>query len=114
MDSGMRPLRVVLVWRGEPLEERVFTKPQTITVGASKRDTFTVPPTRLGDSFPLFRAGADGAGFVLSLAPGMSGKLSIGGEPWAVAEFLSSGRGVPAGTYREQPLATSDWGIVSL
>jgi hypothetical protein len=114
MDPGLRPLRVVLVWRGEPLEERVFTRPQLITVGASKKDTFTVPPSRVGDSFPLFKGSADQAGFILTLAPGMSGKLSVGGEPWAVSDFIASGRGVPNHTFREQPLATSDWGIVSL
>jgi TonB family protein len=114
MDLGVRPLRVVLVWRGEPLEERVFAKPEVITVGASKQDTFTVPPSRVGESFPLFRGSADSNGFVLTLTPGMTGKLSIGGEPWAVSEFIAAGRGVPAGPYREQPLATSDWGIVAL
>jgi TonB family protein len=114
VDPGVRPLRVVLVWRGEPLEERVFTTPQLITVGATKRDTFVVPPSRIGESFPLFRGSSDSGGFLLTLAPGMSGKLSMGGESWAVAEFVASGRGVPAGAYREQPLATSDWGIVSL
>jgi hypothetical protein len=114
MDLGLRPLRVVLVWRGEPLEERVFTKPQVITVGTSRQDTFTVPPTDRGDSFPLFRGSPDSAGFILTLAPGMTGKLSIGGEPWAVSDFIDSGRGIPAGELREQPLATSDWGIVAL
>jgi hypothetical protein len=102
------------VWRGEPLEERVFTQPQFITVGASKRDTFTVPPSRVGESFPLFRPSPDAAGFMLTLSAGMTGKLSVGGEPWAVSEFIASGRGVPAGERREQPLATSDWGIVGL
>ena len=29
-----RPLRVVLVWKGDALEERLFDKPQLITVGA--------------------------------------------------------------------------------
>src|SRR2546423_1449480 len=43
MNSGSRPLRVVLVWHGEPLEERVFQSPQAITVGAAKGDTFIVP-----------------------------------------------------------------------
>jgi outer membrane biosynthesis protein TonB len=114
MNSGSRPLRVVLVWHGEPLEERVFTTPQPITVGSSKDDTFIVPSSRLGERFPLFRPSADATGFVLTLADGMSGKLSIDRQPCAVAEFLREGRGVPVGAFREQPLATSDWGIVGL
>ena len=107
-------MRVVLVWHGEPLEERVFTSPQAITVGSSKSDTFIVPSSRLGDGFPLFHPSADATGFVLTLADGMSGKLSIDREACAVDEFLRRGRGVPAGQHREQPLATSDWGIVGL
>ena len=114
MNSGARPLRVVLVWHGEPLEERVFTTPQPVTVGSSKDDTFIVPSSRLGERFPLFRPSADATGFVLTLAEGMSGKLSIDRQACAVGEFWREGRGVPAGSFREQPLATSDWGIVGL
>lgn len=110
----MRPLRVVLVWKGEPLEERVFTQAQAITVGPSKRDTFTVPASRLGERFPLFAPAADSGSFVITLADGMSGKLSIGGESFAVSEFLQRGRGVQSGPFRQQPLTTSDWGIVGL
>jgi hypothetical protein len=113
--SAPRPLRVVLVWHGEPLEERIFAEPSTITVGASKRDTFIVPSTsRLGDGFPLFRPSPDTSGYVLTLADGMSGKLNLDRQSCAVDDFLRSGRGVAAGAYREQPLASSDWGIVGL
>src|SRR4051794_3568480 len=114
MSASTRPLRVVLVWRGEPLEERVFTRPQLITVGASKHDTFTVPASQLGAEYPLFVASPDSGSYTLTLAEGMSGKLSLGGESWAIADFLHSGRGVPSGPFRQQPLATSDWGIVGL
>jgi outer membrane biosynthesis protein TonB len=114
MSSSTRPLRVVLVWRGEPLEERVFQRPQLITVGPSKHDTFTVPGSKLGDQYPLFVASPDSGSYTLTLADGMSGKLSLGGQAWAVSDFLRTGRGVPSGAYRQQPLATSDWGIVGL
>lgn len=114
MESGSRPLRVVLVWHGEPLEERVFTTPQPITVGSSKRDTFVVPTSRLGEEFPLFRPSADNTGYVLTLADGMTGKISIDRQPCAVDEFLRRGRGITVGAFREQPLATSDWGIIGL
>lgn len=114
MVSGSRPLRVVLVWHGEPLEERIFDAPQTITVGPSKKDTFVVPSSRLGDQFPLFRASPDATGYILTLAEGMSGKINIDRQPWAVGEFVRQGRGVRNGDVCEQPLATSDWGIVGL
>src|ERR1700761_6438341 len=107
MNSGSRPLRVVLVWHGEPLEERVFTTPQPITVGSSKDDTFVVPSSQLGDRFPLFSPSADATGFVLTLADGMTGKLSIEQEACAVTDFLRRGRGIASGQHRMQPLATS-------
>jgi hypothetical protein len=114
MTLATRPLRVVLVWRGEPLEERVFQNPQQISIGTSKSCTFTIPPSRLGDAFPLFRPSADSAGYVLTLAPGMIGKLSLAGDPWAVSEFLDQGRGVRDGEWRQQPLGSADWGIIGL
>ena len=114
MSSGSRPLRVVLVWHGEPLEERVFDSPQTITVGSSKKDTFVVPSSRLGEQFPLFRPSADNTGYVLTLAEGMSGKINIDRQPYAVGDFVRQGRGVRNGAFCEQPLATSDWGIIGL
>ena len=54
-----------------PREERVFTEPQAITVGPSKKDTFVVPSSRLGEQYPLFRPSADATGYVLTLAEGM-------------------------------------------
>jgi hypothetical protein len=109
MSISSRPLRVVLVWRGEPLEERLFAQATTITVGTHKRDTFTVPPTGVGDRFPLFRPSPDATGFVLTLAPGMSGKLSLDGQAMAVSEYLGGTE-----ERREQPLGIADWGIVAL
>jgi hypothetical protein len=116
MGLRLGPLRVVLVWRGEALEERLFARPRVITVGRSRRDTFVVPPSPLGDRFPLFRPSENRARFVLTLAEGMSGKLFIedAGRPLAVSQFWHSGRGVPDGPFRQQPLAPGDWGIVGL
>ena len=112
MNSGSRPLRVVLVWHGEPLEERIFSTPQAITVGASKKDTFVVPGSKqLGKRFPLFRPSPDGSGYVLTVTSGMSGKLNLGRESVAVDEFVRRGA---AGGVCEQPLSHSDWGIVGL
>src|SRR5580765_709519 len=108
MVSVTPPLRVVLVWRGEPLEERVFDEPQPITIGTGRTDTFTVPESHLGDGFPLFSPSGAG-GYVLSLADGMGGRLTIGGDQFEVGDFLREGRGVPTGGARQQPLATSDW-----
>jgi outer membrane biosynthesis protein TonB len=109
-----RPLRVVLLWRGEAMQERLFTEPVPITVGTSKLDTFTVPPSALGDQFPIFSPSADNTGFVLTLADGMCGRLNLSGAVTEVSDFLRQGRGVAIGHHRQQPLSTSDWGIVGL
>jgi outer membrane biosynthesis protein TonB len=104
---------VVLVWRGEALEEKVFEEPSPVTIGGTRDDTFAVPASRIGDRFPLFSPSGSG-GWVLTLADGMGGKVNVGGEPFVVEEFLRSGRGIPSGVSRQQPLTSSDWGIVSL
>lgn len=114
MSVSARPLRVVLVWRGEALEERIFDKPQTITIGTRKGDTFVVPPGHVSDGFPLFVAQPESGSYTLTLTDGMAGKLSLGGDQLAVSDFLSSGRGVPSGQHRYQPLGMGDWGIVAL
>ena len=104
------PLRVVLVWRGEALEEKVFYTSQVITVGASAKDTFTVAANQLGDGFALLSPTADGAGFAVTLAAGMSGKLHIDGIDLEIADLVG-GRG---GGGRQQSFGMRDWGIVSL
>jgi hypothetical protein len=114
MIASARPLRVVLVWHGEPLDDRVFYAPQAITIGTSKADTFTVPASRLPDHFPLLRPSPEAHGYVLRLSEGMGGKLSLDREQQAVGDFLDSDRGIRDGEFRDQPLATSDWGIVAL
>ena len=114
MALGTRALRVVQVWRGEALEERVFTSPETITIGTQKGCTFVVPEMRLTEYFPLFQPSPDSAGFVLTLAEGMSGKLSLAGDAWAVTDFLKNKRAAGGGRFCQQPLGTPDWGIVGL
>jgi len=105
------PLRVVLVWRGEALQEKVFYTSQIITVGASPKDTFTVAANQLGDGFALLSPTADGAGFAVTLAPGMTGKLHVDGIDLEIADLVG-GRGGGGG--RQQPFGMRDWGIVSL
>ena len=100
-----RPLRVVLVWHGEAIEERVLHKAEPVRLGARKGVTFAVPEA-LGEHV-LLRPSADGS-VVLSLVPGMSGTIGLDHREVAV-EQLIGGRG-PV----EQPLAITDWGIVAL
>src|SRR4051812_7883179 len=99
-----RPLRVVLVWNGEALEERHFNAPENIRIGSRPSDTFSAPESDLGRSFTLFRAVP--GGFALELAPSMHGNVSLGGRELTISEQLQ--RSATA------PLSPSDWGIVAL
>jgi outer membrane biosynthesis protein TonB len=120
-----RLLRVVLVFRGEPLEERSFPleeaallgpRPTRITVGQGGDDTFAIPEGGLPSGFPLLRA--VGEEFILSLTEGMTGELHLGDESMTVAEFFAAGRGISANAAdvptREQVIGPEDWGIVAL
>lgn len=117
---------MVLVFRGEPLEERSFAleedrplrrRPTRVTLGQGRDDTFAVPAGPLSPSFPLLRAA--GGAFVLSIAECMAGKLHLAGETLSVAEFFVQRRGVaapqgaPGAGVREQVLGPADWGILS-
>lgn len=110
---GERSLRVVHVVGGEPVDEKTFARPQAITVGTSRGCTFVIaaPQPHLGEAFPLFRASPGGVDFLLTVVPGMSGKLCIDREQMAVSEFV---RSPLRGGVRERVLAPADWGIVGL
>ena len=71
------PLRVVLVFAGDNLEERHFDASETITVGSSLQATFLVPDRGRGEAFALLRPGPDGL-YRVSLDRQMTGKLYVG------------------------------------
>lgn len=121
----MRRLRVVLIYRGEPLEERVFSvpaphllsrRPARLTLGQEGEDAFAIPPALLPPSFPLLRSVGDEV--VLRLAQPMAGRLCLAGASMSVEEFFRDRRGVavPGGPVplREQVLGPQDWGVVAL
>ena len=105
-----RPLRLVLVWHGDPLEERVLHYAEPVVLGGRKGATFAVPDETFGNGqHILLRPSPDGS-FTLCLRSGMSGTLGIERREIPVEEFLRQGRGGAC----EQPLAVSDWGVVAL
>ncbi|MCS6914614.1 MAG: AgmX/PglI C-terminal domain-containing protein [Myxococcales bacterium] len=119
-----RRLRVVFLYRGEPLEERDFSiarpsllsrRPARITLGQGGEDTFSIPPSLLPPSFPLLRVVGDEV--VLRLAQSMVGRLQLAGVSMSVEEFFRERRGVavPGGPQplREQVLGPQDWGVVA-
>ena len=107
-----RPLRLVLVWHGEPLEERVLHSAEPVILGSHKGVTFAIPDGLLGTDHTLLRPSPDGS-FTLCLTTGMTGTLGIDRREIPVEEFLKQGRSGPPGPV-EQPLAMNDWGMVAI
>jgi hypothetical protein len=101
----------VLVWHGQPIENRVLHTAEPVVLGSHKGVTFAIPESARGD-FVLLRPGTDGS-YTLCLDTGMSGTLGIGHREIAVEDFLSQGRGGPPAPVA-QPLSVSDWGMVAL
>ncbi|HJZ86450.1 MAG TPA: AgmX/PglI C-terminal domain-containing protein [Polyangia bacterium] len=104
-------LRVVLIWHGTILEEQTLDGPQPVTIGPQRRCTFVVPKhPALPKRFVLLQPGKQG--YMLTLGPGMRGKLSLGDEQVAVEDFLESASDKKG--FRATPVGPGDWGMVSV
>src|SRR5262249_19096877 len=109
--SDSRQLRVVLIWNGTILEERSLHKPQTLTIGPSRRAHFIVPRSpALPARFALLKRKA--GEFVVTLAPGMSGKLYLSAQTISVSVFLA--RGSDHRGFRSATVRPGDWGMIGL
>ncbi|HET6613698.1 MAG TPA: AgmX/PglI C-terminal domain-containing protein [Kofleriaceae bacterium] len=73
-----RILRIGLILGGKIIEERLVRSRETITVGQSSKNTFTVPVDKLPKSWPLFSA--EDGGYVLRFTDAMDGRISSGGS----------------------------------
>src|SRR5262245_56788226 len=108
--QAAKHLRVVLIWRGTILEERTFEQPQPVTIGPHRKVTFTTPKyDELPKKFALLKPGK--TGYVLTLGPGMKGKLSLGDESVSVESFLA--RGDKSG-FHATNVGAGDWGMIEL
>ena len=74
--TGSRALRAALVRGGRIVDERVVAAGEHLTVGSTERSTFVV--AGLGSSFRVLEWTR--SGYKLHLAPGMSGRVAVGGE----------------------------------
>src|SRR5690348_16296889 len=114
MESALespKHLRAVLIWDGTILEEHTFEKPMAITIGPHRRATFVVPQTQaLPRRFALIAPSKQG--YLLTLAPGMRGKLHLDDQPVGVEEFLA--RAPDRKGFRATAIDAGDWGLVTL
>lgn len=109
-------LRASYVWRDEVMADVVATEPRNITVGTRPGATFTTPDLGLPPSFAIIRPGS--RGYLLTLGAGMTGRLKLGGEELAVADFVARGHGDRAegveGSFRATSIGPGDWGVIHL
>ena len=85
----MRILRIGLVLGGNIIEERLIRKRETITIGQSNDNTFTVPIEGLPKSFPVF-ALVNGQ-YVLKFMGNMDGRISAGGSVHTLGQLKQQG-----------------------
>jgi hypothetical protein len=122
-----RALRASLIWNGEVMEDLVLERPGKITLGQSKRSTFVVPKLGLPAEFAIVRPG--NRGYLLTLAPPMSGTICLDGKERAVADLVRSSGAASSGpaaddsgvqldgepaTFHATPISDRDWGVIQL
>ena len=89
-----KALRIGVVLAGDIVEERLFSRGEKVTVGASPRNDIFLPSSTLPRSMGLFARGS--GGWRLRCSPGMDGRLSQGGRVFTLEEAASAsepGRG---------------------
>jgi len=110
--SGKATLQIVMVWRGRILGYRLLHRRGAVTIGPHARATLTTPPVGGLRRFKL--CAPKGNGYLLRVAPGMSGDVNAGGQSGgivtSVADILA---GPPPakrrpGDVREVALAPGD------
>jgi hypothetical protein len=77
--DAKRALRVGILLEGRLLEERLFFRPQTVTIGRSaRRADIVVPSEALAESATLFSRG--GGQFWVNVADGVQARISAGAD----------------------------------
>jgi hypothetical protein len=99
-------LRASLVWNGEVMDDRVFDRPEPITIGASGKTTFVTPDVGLPAELAIITPGS--AGYLLTLGARMRGTVCLGGQQQAVEALVADQ------PFHAVPIAAGDWGVIDL
>ncbi|MBN2495230.1 MAG: AgmX/PglI C-terminal domain-containing protein [Deltaproteobacteria bacterium] len=112
MSHESNHLRCSLVWERTLLEERSFAPGSRITAGESSYATFTLPSAYLGKRHLLFRHGRSRT--VLSLLPGMLGRVQLGGRTCEVEDLVDDrlGQADRVGDELRYELGPGDGGVL--
>lgn len=95
-------LRIGIVQGGHIVEERLLGDAAAVTIGQSPRNVFTLCAAGLPRTYRLFRRDKDR--HVLRFAPGMEGRVTVGGRPWTLTQACEAGLARRAGDWLELPL----------
>lgn len=110
---GRKILRVGLIQNQKILEERLFRKPQTVTVGRDyKKNTLVVPASDLPTSFPVFKW--DSGAYLLQFTDKMDGRVSRGGRVETLKDLVSKGVAKKKGKLYQLKLTPSMRGRVTV
>ena len=86
---SVRILRIGVVLGGNIIEERLVRKRETITIGQSSKNSFSIPIEGLPKTFPVF-ALVNG-NYVLNFQDNMDGRISAGGGVHTLTQLKSNG-----------------------
>lgn len=84
-----RILRIGIVLGGNIIEERLIRKRETITIGQSSKNSFSIPIEGLPRTFPIF-AFEDGQ-YTLNFTANMDGRISSGGSVNTLSQLKQHG-----------------------
>lgn len=87
--ARVRSLRIGIILGGKIIEERLVRKRETITIGQSAKNTFSVPIEGMPRTWPLFVAKDEQ--FYLHFSPAMDGRISDGGQVHPLQQLRNHG-----------------------
>lgn len=84
-----RILRIGIVLGGNIIEERLIRKRETITIGQSAKNSFSIPIEVLPRSFPIFAF--ENGKYTLNFTANMDGRISSGGGVHTLSQLKQHG-----------------------
>ena len=105
-------LRIGVIQAGKIIEERLIRKRDSVTIGASPRNSIVVPASTLPRSFVLFEMA--GQQYFLRFNASMDGRISVGNKVMSLDQVRQGGMAQTRGGLLALPLTESSRGKVLL
>lgn len=105
----IRVLRIGIIQGGRIIEERLIRGHRDVSVGQGPRNSFVISSANLPRTYPVFRAGAEGA-YTLVFAAGMDGRVALGGHVRTLTQVREMGAAKKVGDWWHLPLEPSSRG----